>query len=83
MHNVGKIDRIIRISVAIILAILYFTKVADGKLGTTAFIVIAVVLAATSLRRCCPIYALLGMGTCGTGVDEKEATIKTEKLDLK
>jgi len=57
--------------------------VADGKLGTTAFIVIAVVLAATSLRRCCPIYALLGMGTCGTGVDEKEATIKTEKLDLK
>ncbi|MCK9209050.1 MAG: DUF2892 domain-containing protein [Salinivirgaceae bacterium] len=82
MHNVGKIDRIIRISVAIILAILYFTKVADGKLGT-AFIMIAVVLAATSLRRCCPIYALLGMGTCGTGVDEKEATIKTEKLDLK
>lgn len=82
MHNVEKIDRIVRIVAAVVLATLYFTHVVEGKLGN-ALLTIAFILAATSLRRCCPLYALLGFGTCGTGIEKNDASIKTEKLDLK
>jgi hypothetical protein len=81
MHNVGKIDRTIRISLAILLAVLYFTHVVDGKLGNI-LIGIAGILALTSLKKCCPIYALLGLGTCGTAIKESETKIETKALDL-
>jgi len=81
MHNVGKVDRIIRVSLAAILVILYFTGIVTGNLGTI-LIVLAGILLATSLRRCCPLYAVLGMGTCGTGNNTTEPTIKTGKLDV-
>lgn len=81
MHNVGKIDRIVRISVALILAVLYFTQIVDGKMGNV-IIGIAAVLAITSLKKCCPIYALLGFGTCSTAIEESDAKIETKKLNL-
>jgi len=81
MHNVGKIDRIVRISLASILAILYVTHLLDGKAGTAA-IIVAGILAVTSTRRCCPLYAIFGLGTCGTGIDDSEPRIKTKKIDL-
>ena len=58
MHNVGKIDRIIRISVAIVIGVLYFTNTIEGKL---AYILgaIATVLVLTSLKQCCPLYSIL------------------------
>jgi hypothetical protein len=79
MHNVGKIDRIIRLSVAAILVTLYFTHVLDSKF----FLGAAVVLAFTSLNRCCPLYAILGLGTCGVNTGKSERKIETDKLDLK
>ncbi len=81
IHNVGKLDRIIRGSLSIFLAVLYITKVVDGTWGDIA-LALAILLGITSLRRCCPIYALLGFGTCGIETKESETKIKTEKLDL-
>jgi hypothetical protein len=81
MHNVGKTDRIIRGIFAIILAILYITKILDGTWGDIA-LALAILLGITSLRRCCPLYALLGFGTCGIETKESDTKIKTEKLDL-
>lgn len=81
MHNVGKIDRILRIGVALVLAVLYFTQIVDGKMGNV-IIGIAAVLAITSLKKCCPIYALLGFGTCSTVIKEGDAKIETKKLNL-
>lgn len=78
MHNVGKIDRFIRIGIAIIFLILYFTHVLESKF----FLIIPLVLIFTSLNRCCPLYAILGLGTCGVKVDESKKTIETEKLDF-
>ena len=80
-HNVGKIDRIIRFVLGILLAILYFTKVVDDD-WATATIIVAFVLLMTSFRQCCPIYALLGFGTCGVKTEKTETTIKTDKLKL-
>lgn len=81
LHNVGKIDRIIRAVLAIILATLYFTKTVEGDWATGA-IIAATILLMTSLRQCCPLYALLGFGTCGIDTGKSDKTIKTEKLKL-
>ncbi len=81
-HNVGKIDRYIRIVAALTIFALYFLKVISGDLGE-GLLVAAVVLFATSLRRCCPIYALLGLGTCSTSPSaSQKPQIKTKKLKL-
>ena len=81
MHNVGKIDRIIRLIIAAGIIILYFTNIISGRLGNISLFV-AALLFMTSLRKCCPIYAILGLGTCGVDTGNEEPKIKTKKLDL-
>ena len=82
MHNVGKIDRIIRFSLVLVFAGLYYINIADGS-WNNYLIFGSVILFFTSLRRCCPLYALLGFGTCGVASDGKEPIIKTKKVKLK
>jgi len=79
MHNVGKIDRIIRLVIAATLIVLYFTKVLESSI----YLFLALLLVFTSLRRCCPLYAVLGLGTCGIKTEETDRKIDTEKLKLK
>lgn len=79
MHNVGKIDRIVRIVIAVIILLLYFTPILESKL----FLLLPFVLIFTSLNRCCPLYAILGLGTCGIKTENSETTIDTDKLDMK
>ncbi len=81
VHNVGRIDRIIRISLSVILAILYFTHVSAGRFDSY-FIAGAFLMFITSLRSCCPIYAILGFGTCKTDIHDGNPKIKTKKIDL-
>jgi hypothetical protein len=61
--NMGTIDKIIRIAVAAIIAVLYFT----GQItGTAAIIlgVVAIAFIATSLIGWCPSYVPFGISTC-------------------
>ena len=62
MKNMGGIDRIIRIIVAVIIGVLYFTNVISG---TLAIILIAVggVFLLTSLVSTCPLYLPFGINT--------------------
>ena len=60
--NMGIIDRIIRIAVAVLIAVLYLTDVISGTTGIV-LMVIAAVFALTSLVSFCPLYALLGLRT--------------------
>ncbi len=60
--NMGSTDRIIRISVAIIIAILYFTHVITGTLALILLVVVGVFVI-TSLFSFCPIYILFGINT--------------------
>lgn len=60
--NMGGTDRIIRIVIAIIAAILYFTGTVPGTLGII-LIVVAGVFLATSFLNFCPLYAILGINT--------------------
>ncbi|SFF11800.1 YgaP family membrane protein [Flavobacterium xueshanense] len=60
--NMGSIDKIIRIAIAVIIAILYFTNTISGTLAIVlgAFALIFII---TSFVSFCPLYALLGIST--------------------
>ena len=77
-HNIGKVDRIVRVTIAIILATLYFTNVLEGSAGTVS-IAVAGLLLFTSLQRCCPVYALLGLGTCQVKSDKSRTKVETKE----
>jgi DUF2892 family protein len=62
--NMGMMDRVIRVLVAIVIGILYFASVLTGTLALILGIV-AVILLLTSVVSFCPLYALLGLSTRG------------------
>lgn len=61
--NMGSADRIIRIIIAAIVAVLYFTGTISGTLGIV-LLVLAGVFLLTSLISFCPLYAPFGISTC-------------------
>jgi len=60
--NMGSTDRIIRIVIAILIAILYFMNTISGTLALVlgAFAVIFVLTSSISF---CPLYSLFGFST--------------------
>lgn len=60
--NVGIIDRVIRILVALVIIGLYFTHVITGTLAIV-LIVLAVVFLLTALLRFCPLYLPFDINT--------------------
>ena len=60
--NMGTIDKVIRILVAVVVAVLYFTHVVSGTLGII-LLVLAGVFVLTSLISFCPLYLPFGINT--------------------
>ena len=60
--NMGTIDRVVRIVIALVLAVLFFTKVLTGVLGIVLLVVAAVFLL-TSFISFCPLYLPFGLST--------------------
>ena len=60
--NMGIVDRVIRIALAIVVAVLYFTKQLSG---TAAIIlgILAVVFVITGIVGVCPLYLPFGIST--------------------
>ena len=63
--NMGSIDRVVRILLAVVFAALYFTGTVTGILGIV-LLVFAIVFVLTSLVSFCPLYTLFGINTCKT-----------------
>ncbi len=61
--NVGTVDRIIRLLVAVVIAVAYLNGALAGVWAAIGG-VIAVVFALTALIGVCPLYRLLGISTC-------------------
>lgn len=61
--NMGTADVIVRLLVAAVVAILYFTNTIGGTLGIV-LLVLAGVFVLTSVIRFCPLYAIVGLNTC-------------------
>jgi hypothetical protein len=60
--NMGKADRIIRVIVAAVIAVLFFTKVITGTLGIV-LLVFAGIFLLTSFIGVCPLYLPFGLST--------------------
>jgi membrane protein YdbS with pleckstrin-like domain len=60
--NMSSLDRILRLAIAVVVAVLYFTNVISG---TWAIIlgIVALIFLITSLVGVCPLYKLLGIST--------------------
>ena len=58
----GTVDKVIRLMVAVIVLVLYFTHVISGTLGII-LLVIAGIFVVTSLLGLCPLYLPLGLST--------------------
>ncbi len=53
--NMSDLDRIIRVVLAVVFAVLYFTGVVSGWLGIV-LLVLAVIFLLTALLAFCPLY---------------------------
>ena len=61
--NMGSLDRTVRIIVAALIAVLYFTGIIHGT-WAIILLVLAVVFVLTSFVSFCPLYAIFGINTC-------------------
>lgn len=61
--NMGSADRIIRVIIAAVVGVLYFTGTISGTLGIV-LLVLAGVFVLTSMISFCPLYAPFGIKTC-------------------
>jgi hypothetical protein len=61
--NMGSTDKIIRVVLAIVFSVLYFTGTVGGTLGTV-LLVLGGVFLVTSLISFCPLYTVFGLNTC-------------------
>jgi len=69
--NVGGVDRIMRIVLAALIAVLYFMDVLYGTAGII-FLVLGAILLVTALLGRCPLYIPCGINTClKEGEDKK------------
>ncbi len=61
--NMGTTDKIIRLLVAIVFAVLYFTNTVTGTVGLI-LVILGAVFVLTSLVSFCPLYLPFGISTC-------------------
>jgi len=61
--NMGSTDKIIRILIALVIGVLYYTGTISG---TTALVLgaFAIIFLITSFISFCPLYLPLGLSTC-------------------
>jgi len=60
--NMGTIDKVIRILVAVVIAILFYTNVITGLLGIV-LMVLGAIFVVTSLISFCPLYLPFSINT--------------------
>jgi len=61
--NMGNADRLIRVILAVVAIVLYFTGTVTGTLGIV-LIALSGIFLLTSLISFCPLYILVGLNTC-------------------
>ena len=60
--NMGTIDKVIRILIALVVVVLFFTKVITGTLAIV-LLILSGVFVLTSLLSFCPLYLPFGLST--------------------
>lgn len=62
-RNMGKIDKIVRFTIAVVIALLVYYRVIEDALSYI-LLTVAAVFVLTSLTGFCPLYGLFGLNTC-------------------
>jgi hypothetical protein len=70
--NVGSIDKVIRIILAVLIVILAITHVITGTLAVV-MLILAGIFVITTLISFCPIWWALGFGTAKKELEKKQA----------
>ena len=60
--NVGTVDKAVRLLVAVVVVVLYFTHIITGALAVI-LLALAAIFVVTSLISLCPIWLVLGVST--------------------
>lgn len=68
--NIGPVDKYVRILLAAVVVVLYFTHVISGTLAIILF-VIAGILLITAFINFCPIWHFLGISTKHKSIQSK------------
>lgn len=61
--NMGTSDKLVRLTIAILLIILYWKHILTDTWGIVA-LVVALIFTVTSLVSFCPLYTIFGIKTC-------------------
>jgi hypothetical protein len=61
--NMGSTDKVVRILIAVVIAILYWQGIIAGTLAYV-LLSLAAIFVLTSLVSFCPLYTLVGLNTC-------------------
>jgi len=61
--NMGSADKIIRLIIAALLVVLYFTGTVTGIVGYIS-LAVAFIFIVTSMVSFCPLYTIVGLSTC-------------------
>jgi len=62
--NMGSADKIIRVLIAIVIAVLYWQGIISGGTLAIVLLVFAGIFVLTSLVGFCPLYPIFGLNTC-------------------
>jgi len=62
-RNVGLADKIVRVLIAIVIAVLYWQGMISGTLAIVLLVAGAIFLV-TSLAGSCPLYSIIGINSC-------------------
>lgn len=65
-NNMGRMDKAIRILIALTIGVLIYLDVLDGALAYV-LLALSAVFVLTSLVGFCPLYGLFGISTCKPG----------------
>ncbi|WP_457610228.1 YgaP family membrane protein [Lutibacter sp.] len=60
--NMGSVDKIIRVLIAVVIAVLYWQGIINGTLAIV-LLVLGIVFLLTSLVNFCPLYTIFGINT--------------------
>lgn len=61
--NMGSTDRIVRLIIAAVIAILFYMEVISGTIGIV-LLALAAIFLLTSFISFCPLYLPFGLSTC-------------------
>ncbi|MDP1745141.1 MAG: DUF2892 domain-containing protein [Bacteroidota bacterium] len=60
--NLGLIDKVVRVAIAVLVAVLFFTEIISGIMVFISLIVAAILLITSSISYC-PVYGACGINT--------------------